>query len=181
MNLPSEIAPGISGAPPPGEAQFAAAVGQLGGMHNEREGGFSSSQQFPQEGFLLYLIDHWRRTGARHALDMAARTLDAIAAGGIHDHAGGGFHRYTVDLNWRTPHFEKMLYNQGQLARAFIEGWEATGNPAWRRAALRAFDYVLRDMTDGDGAFHAAEDADSLDAAGKLEEGAFYVWPATHV
>ena len=170
---PSEVAT----APPPGAAQFAAAVSQLGGMHNERMGGFSNSQQFPQEGFLLYLIDHWRRSGDARALDMAARTLDAIAAGGIHDHAGGGFHRYTVDANWRTPHFEKMLYNQGQLARTFIEGWEATGNPAWRRAARRAFDYVLRDMTDAESAFYAAEDADSLDAAGGLEEGAFYVWP----
>ena len=169
---PSEI----STAAPPGAAQFAAAVSQLGDMHNALEGGFSSSQQFPQEGFLLFLLDHWRRTGEPRALAMAARTLDAIAAGGIHDHAGGGFHRYTVDPNWRTPHFEKMLYNQGQLARAFIEGWEATGNPAWRRAARRAFDYVLRDMTDAEGAFYAAEDADSLDAAGKLEEGAFYVW-----
>ncbi|MHA1529103.1 MAG: DUF255 domain-containing protein [Alphaproteobacteria bacterium] len=164
-------------SPPLGAAKFADAVSRLSGMHNGLEGGFSNTQQFPQEGFLLFLIDHWRRTGDAQALGMAARSLDAIAAGGIHDHAGGGFHRYTVDANWRTPHFEKMLYNQGQLARAFIEGWEATGNPAWRRAARRAFDYVNRDMTDGQGAFFAAEDADSLDLAGNLEEGAFYVWP----
>ncbi len=174
---PSEITPGISGAPPPGVAQFTAAVSQLSGMHNDLEGGFSNSQQFPQEGFLLFLLDHWRRSGEPQALEMATRSLDAIAAGGIHDHAGGGFHRYTVDPNWRTPHFEKMLYNQGQLARAFIEGGEATGNPAYRRAALRVFDYVLRDMTDAEGAFYAAEDADSIDAEGELEEGAFYVWP----
>jgi uncharacterized protein YyaL (SSP411 family) len=164
--------------PPPDAARFADAVSRLSGMHNDLEGGFSNSQQFPQEGFLLYLLDHWRRSGDAQALDMAARSLNAIAAGGIHDHVGGGFHRYTVDPNWRTPHFEKMLYNQGQLGRAFIEGWEATGNPAWRRAARRAFDYVLRDMTDAEGAFYAAEDADSLDVNGALEEGAFYVWPA---
>jgi uncharacterized protein YyaL (SSP411 family) len=169
---PSEIA----SAPPPGEAEFSAALAQLAEMHNDLEGGFSNSQQFPQEGFILFLLDHWRRSGNALALEIVASTLDAIAAGGIHDHAGGGFHRYTVDPNWRTPHFEKMLYNQGQLARAFIEGWEATGNPAYRRAALRAFDYVLRDMTDPQGAFYAAEDADSLDANGELEEGAFYVW-----
>jgi len=169
---PSELA----STPPPGAAEFSAAIAQLGEMHNRREGGFSDNQQFPQEGFILFLLDHWRRSGDPQALDMAARTLDAIASGGIHDHAGGGFHRYTVDVNWRTPHFEKMLYNQGQLARTFIEGWEATGTSAWRRAALRAFDYVLRDMTDGEGAFYAAEDADSRDATGKLEEGAFYVW-----
>ncbi len=168
---PSEIA----SAAPPGPAEFAAAVTQLGSMNNELEGGFSNTQQFPQEGFLLYLIDHWRRTGDTRALGIASRSLDAIAAGGIHDHAGGGFHRYTVDPNWRTPHFEKMLYNQGQLSRIFIEGWEATGNPAWHRAAQRCFAYVLRDLIDGQGAFYAAEDADSRDATGALEEGAFYV------
>ncbi len=171
---PAEIAP----APPPGEAQFSGALGQLANMHNETEGGFSSTQQFPQEVFLLFLLDHWRRGGGTPALAIAGSTLAAIAAGGIHDHVGGGFHRYTVDPNWRTPHFEKMLYNQGQLSRAFIEGWEATGNPAWRRAAERCFAYVARDMTDPDGAFYAAEDADSRDASGSLEEGAFYVWPA---
>ena len=163
-------------APPPGEVEFAAAVNQLGEMHNALEGGFSNSQQFPQESFLLFLIDHWRRTGDAQAMAMFTASLEAIAAGGIHDHAGGGFHRYTIDPNWRTPHFEKMLYNQGQLARAFLEGWEATGNPAWRRAAERTFAYVLRDMTDAEGAFFTAEDADSRDASGELEEGAFYVW-----
>src|SRR5690606_9555894 len=93
-----------------------------------------------------------------------------------HDHLGGGFHRYTVDTNWRTPHFEKMLYNQGLLARAFVEGWELAGVPAWRRAAERCFAYIARDMTDPDGAFYAAEDADSPDPQGNREEGAFYAW-----
>ena len=167
----------IAAAPPPGETEFEAAVDQLATMQNELEGGFSNSQQFPQEGFLLFLLDRWRRNGDMHALGIAANALNGIAAGGIHDHVGGGFHRYTVDPNWRTPHFEKMLYNQGQIARAFIEGWEATGNPAWRRAAERCFAYVARDMTDPEGAFYAAEDADSRDATGELEEGAFYVWP----
>ncbi len=164
-------------APPPGEAEFTAALAQLANMHNALEGGFSNSQQFPQEGFVLFLLDHWRRTGEVDALTIATDGLNAMAAGGIHDHVGGGFHRYTVDPNWRTPHFEKMLYNQGQLARAFIEGWEITGNPAWRRAVERTFAYVARDMTDGEGAFYTAEDADSSDASGELEEGAFYVWP----
>ncbi|MEM8699197.1 MAG: thioredoxin domain-containing protein, partial [Pseudomonadota bacterium] len=165
----------MAASPPPGPESFAAAVTQLAEMHNDLEGGFSNSQQFPQEGFLLFLLDQWRRTGDGVALQIATRTLDAIAAGGIHDHLGGGFHRYTVDPNWRTPHFEKMLYNQGQLARVFIEGWEATGSDAYRRAAERVFAYVARDMTDPEGAFYAAEDADSRDATGELEEGAFYV------
>ena len=155
---------------------FDRAARQILGMANPAEGGFSTGQQFPQEGFLLYLLDHWRRTGDDRALAVATKTLDAIAAGGIHDQLGGGFHRYTVDTNWRTPHFEKMLYNQGLLARAFVEGWEITGKPDWRRAAERCFTYVARDMTDPVGAFYAAEDADSPTAEGKLEEGAFYVW-----
>ena len=158
------------------EAVMARAATGLKGMLNELEGGFSDTQQFPQEGYVLFLLDHWRRTGDADALAAATVTLDAIAAGGIHDHAGGGFHRYTVDPNWRTPHFEKMLYNQGLLARAFVEGWEITGKPAWRRAAERTFAYVARDMTDPDGAFYAAEDADSLDDEDAREEGAFYVW-----
>lgn len=165
----------MAATPPPGPDHFNAAVAQLAQMHNELEGGFSGGQQFPQEGFLFFLLDQWRRTGDSAALGLATATLDAIAAGGIHDHLGGGFHRYTVDPNWRTPHFEKMLYNQGQLARAFIEGWEATGHKAYARAARRTFDYIARDMTDPEGAFYSAEDADSLDDRGELEEGAFYV------
>ncbi|MEM9060620.1 MAG: DUF255 domain-containing protein [Pseudomonadota bacterium] len=158
------------------EDTYALAVAQLEQMNNALEGGFSQSQQFPQEGYLLFLMDHWRRTGDDSALTMALETLDAIAAGGIHDHAGGGFHRYTVDPNWRTPHFEKMLYNQAQLARAFLQAWEITGAPHYRRAVERTFDYVIRDMTDSDGTFYAAEDADSAADSGQIEEGAFYVW-----
>ena len=158
------------------DALHARAAASLLDMHNALEGGFSQDQQFPQEGYLLFLMDHWRRTGDEASLGVATETLYAIAAGGIHDHAGGGFHRYTVDPNWRTPHFEKMLYNQGLLARAFIEAWEITGEPVFRRAAERTFAYVARDMTDPEGAFHAAEDADSPDATGAREEGAFYVF-----
>ncbi len=152
------------------------AAEQLLSMHNALEGGFSHATQFPQEGYLLFLLDHWRRTGDEASLQVATETLDAIAAGGIHDHVGGGFHRYAVDPNWRTPHFEKMLYNQGLLARAFVEAWEITATPRYRRAAERTFDYVARDMTDPDGAFYAAEDADSRAADGTLEEGVFYAW-----
>jgi len=166
----------LAPSPPPGPQAFSTAVDQLSQMHNSLEGGFSQAQQFPQETFLLFLLDHWRRTGDAAAKAIATGTLDAIAAGGLHDHAGGGFHRYTVDPNWRTPHFEKMLYNQGLLVRAFVEGWEATREPAYARAVARAIDYVARDITDEDGAFYSAEDADSLSAAGEREEGAFYVW-----
>ncbi len=163
-------------AAPPDAPVFAAAVAGLSAIRNRAHGGFSEGRQFPQETFLLFLLDRWRRDGDAEAWEIAAATLDAIAAGGIHDHAGGGFHRYTVDVDWRTPHFEKMLYNQGLLGRAFVEGWEASGNPAWRRAAERCFAYLLRDMTDAAGCFFAAEDADSLDGEGRRTEGAFYAW-----
>ncbi len=166
------------GAGSPGAETMAACAAQLARMHNGAHGGFSEQQQFPQETLLLVLLDRWRRDGDAEALGIATRSLEAIAAGGIHDHAGGGFHRYTVDVTWRTPHFEKMLYNQGQLARAFVEGWELTGRPSWRRAAERCFAYVAREMRDPAGAFYAAEDADSPDATGRREEGAFYLWPA---
>ncbi|MEL7153539.1 MAG: DUF255 domain-containing protein [Pseudomonadota bacterium] len=164
-----------------GDAVFDLAAAQLLEMHNALEGGFSQSQQFPQEGYLLFLLDHWRRTGDDGSLTMVLETLDAIVAGGLHDHVGGGFHRYATDPNWRTPHFEKMLYNQAQLARILIEAWEITGTPAYRRAAERAFTYVARDMTDPKGAFYAAEDADSQTATGELEEGAFYVFQPDEV
>ncbi len=165
-------------AAPIDAAAHAQALGWLRQAHNQTEGGFSQGTQFPQEGFILYLLDQWRRTGGLEPLTVAARTLHGIAAGGIHDHAGGGFHRYSVDVNWRTPHFEKMLYNQARLGRAFIEGWEALGDPAFERAARRCFEYVLRDMTAPDGAFYAAEDADSARPDGEMEEGWFYCWPA---
>ncbi|MBX2853738.1 MAG: DUF255 domain-containing protein [Rhodobacteraceae bacterium] len=157
------------------------ALRALAESHNDLEGGFGIGPQFPQETHLLFLLDHWRRTGSEEALEIVRLTLDAIAAGGIHDHVGGGFHRYAVDPNWRTPHFEKMLYNQALLSQSFVEAWQATGEERYARAARRAFDYVLRDMIAPDGAFYAAEDADSLGLpntpfAGERAEGAFYTW-----
>lgn len=154
----------------------ALALSQLAGAHNAAEGGFSHGTQFPHEGYVLWLLDHYQRTGDAVAFDMAARSLDAMVRGGLHDHVGGGFHRYTVDVNWRTPHFEKMLYNQAQMVEALTEALAIRPDPAWARAVARTVDYLARDMTAPEGAFFAAEDADSLDATGKRAEGAFYVW-----
>lgn len=149
-------------------------------IHNDFFGGFSQTQQFPHESDLLFLLDRWRRTGVKAALDTATHTLRAIAAGGLHDHVGGGFHRYTVDVNWRTPHFEKMLYNQALLSRVFLEAYSATGDATFRRATERTFEYVRRDLTVASGpargSFYAAEDADSIAPNGDREEGYFYVW-----
>lgn len=166
---------------PLADTTFAGAAGQLSELHNVLEGGFSESVQFPQEGFILFLLDHWRREGDGKALEIALSTLDAIAAGGIHDHVGGGFHRYTVDPNWRTPHFEKMLYNQARLTQALLEAWAIAPKLAYRRAVERTFAYLERDMKDPEGAFYAAEDADSTNMAGESAEGAFYVFTAMDV
>ncbi|QHQ34992.1 thioredoxin domain-containing protein [Algicella marina] len=165
-------------AEPPKELSLApeAANLHLSDMFNEQNGGFGNATQFPHEGYLLFLMDHWRRSGDDHALDMALKSLDEMQAGGLHDQVGGGFHRYTVDVNWRTPHFEKMLYNQALMLQCLTEAWHITGEKTYARSAERLVAYLLRDMVDTDGAFFTAEDADSLDEAGKLEEGAFYCW-----
>ncbi|MGI9114970.1 MAG: thioredoxin domain-containing protein, partial [Chthoniobacterales bacterium] len=112
------------------------------------------------------------------ALEMTLFTLRKMAEGGIHDHIGGGFHRYSTDKFWHVPHFEKMLYDQAQLAMAYLEAFQITRDPQYEKTARDILDYVLRDMTSSDGGFYSAEDADSLLAAGKPEhaEGAFYVW-----
>ncbi|MEO1291388.1 MAG: DUF255 domain-containing protein [Pseudomonadota bacterium] len=168
------------------ERVHSAATSHLIAAHNALQGGFSLSVQFPQEIYLTYLLDRWRRTGDPATLEVVRTTLDQIEAGGIHDHIGGGFHRYTVDPNWRTPHFEKMLYNQAQLASVFAEAWAITGAPRYARAVRRSFEYVLREMRAPDGAFYSAEDADSAglpgtERAGERVEGAFYVWTPEQV
>ena len=152
------------------------AVGLWRRTFDPANGGFGGQPKFPTPHALLFLLREGRRTGNREATDMAARTLGAIARGGITDHAGGGVHRYSTDRRWLLPHFEKMLYDQAGLALAWTEAWQATGDPAHRRAAEATLDYVLRDLALPGGAFASAEDADSPDAHGRREEGAFYVW-----
>jgi uncharacterized protein YyaL (SSP411 family) len=152
-----------------------------------RRGGFGDAPKFPRPSELLFLLrEHARRlAGAGNAqppLVMAVETLRAMALGGMRDHIGGGFHRYSVDAEWRVPHFEKMLYDQAQLALAFLEAGQATGDSFYSSVAEDTLDYVMRDMTDGNGGFFSAEDADSIppeDAAASSphkREGAFYVW-----
>ncbi len=159
------------------EATFEKATAGLLEDHDNFLGGFGKGPKFPNETMIRYLLDRYERTGDRSAADAALVTLRHIAAGGIHDHVGGGFHRYAVDVNWRTPHFEKMLYNQGLLTRNYLQAYRLTKDPVFERAARRALDYVIRDMTAPEGAFYAAEDAVSpVTAGGKTEEGAYYAW-----
>lgn len=159
------------------DALFDKALAQTLETHDDFEGGFGKAPKFPNETTIQFLLENYERTGNRAPLDAALTTLRHIVAGGIHDQVGGGFHRYAVDAQWRTPHFEKMLYNQALMTRALLKAWELTRDPVLERATRRALDYVIRDMTAPEGGFYAAEDADSrVSQGGEMEEGAFYTW-----
>jgi uncharacterized protein len=123
-----------------------------------------------------FVLRQHHRTGDEKALKMAVVTLEKMAAGGIHDHIGSGFHRYSADDRWRIPHFEKMLYDNARLAVSYVEGYQATGREDFVRVARDIQRYVEREMTSAEGAFFAATDADSLTASGRREEGSFFTW-----
>jgi uncharacterized protein YyaL (SSP411 family) len=141
-------------------------------------GGFGDAPKFPMPVNQSFLLRYWARSGRKEALDMTVRTLTAMAAGGMYDHVGGGFHRYSVDGQWRVPHFEKMLYDNAQLAVNYIEAFQAAKDPELARVAGETLDYVRREMTHKDGGFFSAEDADSLPPEGGKQktEGAYYLW-----
>ena len=141
-------------------------------------GGFGGAPKFPRPVALTFLLRYHARTGAKPALDAALGTLRGMANGGLRDHVGGGFHRYATDAAWRVPHFEKMLYDQAQLAAAYVDAYQVTRDAAFRRVAVETLDYVLRDLRDPAGGFYSAEDADSAAADGRHLEGAYYVWTA---
>lgn len=165
----------------PGEKVFGDFVDRCESMFDPSLGGWGGAPKFPRPvvpRLLLQLADRLRGDDAGACLQMTHRTLRAMAAGGIHDQLGGGFHRYSVDRFWHVPHYEKMLYDQAQLAMLYLESWQAGGDDRDREVAGDIFGYVLGDLLDPLGAFHAAEDADSLPDAGASEkrEGAFWVW-----
>ncbi len=144
---------------------------ELAASFDPVNGGFGRAPKFPTPATLLFLLRYWKRTGSDQALSMAGKTLDAMRCGGIHDHLGGGFHRYSTDALWRVPHFEKMLYDQALLLMAFTEAWLATKNPVYRQTSEDIITYVIRDLSSPEGAFISAEDADSPGG-----EGAYYLW-----
>ena len=190
-----------------GEEALKEAVDQSRRAFDPRRGGFGDAPKFPRPSELLFLLREYSRRGGNGDLDglsedalrMVTDTLRAMAMGGMRDHVGGGFHRYSVDAEWRVPHFEKMLYDQAQLVLAYLEAAQATGDDFYATVAEDTLEYVMRDLTDREGGFYSAEDADSVpqkkdadsvperndadsvpqeddDGRAHKAEGAFYIW-----
>ena len=153
---------------------------------DSEEGGFSNAPKFPRPAIVTFLLRYAASGGGRladAARNAALFTLRKMAAGGMNDHLGGGFHRYSVDRFWHIPHFEKMLYDQGQLAVAYTDAFQLTGDPRYAAVARETLDYLLRDMMAPGGAFYSAEDADSPlpEHPDEKGEGAFYVWTEAEI
>ena len=146
--------------------------------YDPREGGFGQAPKFPRPVVFSFLFSHYLTTGDEHAREMALFTMKKMAAGGMYDQLGGGFHRYSVDANWFVPHFEKMLYDQAQLADSYLDAYQLTKEEEYGQIAREIFVYLLRDMRDPGGGFYSAEDADSDDpySPGQHGEGAFFLW-----
>ena len=166
----------------PGNGVLDTAVQEFAAAFDQRRGGFGDAPKFPRPSELLFLLREHRRTGAEEPRDMVLLTLRAMARGGMRDHIGGGFHRYSVDGDWRVPHFEKMLYDQAQLVLAYVEAAQLTDDPLFATVAADTLEYVRRDLTHPEGGFYSAEDADSVppehaaDRPPHKSEGAFYIW-----
>jgi uncharacterized protein YyaL (SSP411 family) len=164
-----------------GDPQLIDVVAHYKRVADREWGGVGRGTKFPSSLPIGLLLREWRRTGDEDALALARLTLDRMAEGGIHDHLGGGFHRYSTESRWLVPHFEKMLYDNALIAVSYLEAFQATAEPAYERVVRDVLDYVLREMTDVSGGFYSATDADSLTPRGESEEGYYFTWTRTEV
>ncbi|MFB6084672.1 MAG: thioredoxin domain-containing protein [Halorientalis sp.] len=164
----------------PSETLDSAAGAAVRGADRDH-GGWGRGQKFPQAGRVHVLLRAHRRTGREEYRAVATEALDAMIEGGLYDHVGGGFHRYCTDRDWTVPHFEKMLYDNAEIPRALLAGYQATGDERYREYALDTLEFVTRELQHPDGGFFSTLDAQSEGESGEQEEGAFYVWTPEEV
>ena len=170
-----------TGSTLPGAAVLHTAARYYSKQFDEANGGTKGGPKFPSGLATRFLLRYHRRTGDAEALKMVERTLEHMAAGGIYDHVGGGFHRYATDAEWQVPHFEKMLYDNALLTVVYLEAYQASGREDFARIAREILRYVERDMTSPEGAFYSATDADSPNPEGEREEGWFFTWTPAEI
>ena len=160
----------------PGSEMLVAAADRFQSRFDPVYGGVRGRQKFPSSMPVRLLLRYYRRTGDPESLKIVRLTLDKMAAGGIYDQIGGGFHRYATDEKWLVPHFEKMLYDNALLVKDYLEAYQVTEDINYRRVVEEILHYIERDMTSPEGAFYSATDADSLNRQGHREEGYFFTW-----
>ena len=174
--IAARLAPTPGGTALPDGATLDAVASYYDEQFDDEFGGLRGTQKFPSGLSIRLMLRQHRRTDDPRALDMATRTLERMASGGMYDHVGGGFHRYSTDPRWLVPHFEKMLYDNALLVPAYLEAFQATGREEFATIAREILRYVERDMTSPDGGFYSATDADSPAPSGHREEGWFFTW-----